>query len=43
VESGYFRKDRDLLWSRLVNPDTLTWEQFLRTTGWDGQKRSFAA
>lgn len=43
VEYGYFRKDRDLLWSRRVNPDTLTWEQFLRTTGWDGQKQSFAA
>jgi uncharacterized protein YbjT (DUF2867 family) len=43
VDFGYFRKDRDLLWSRQVNPDTLTWEQFLRTTGWDGQKRPFAA
>jgi hypothetical protein len=43
VEYGYVRKDRDLLWSRQVNPDTLTWEQFLRTTGWDGQKQSFAA
>jgi len=43
VEYGYFRKDRDLLWSRQVNPDTLTWEQFLRTTGWNGQKQSFAA
>jgi hypothetical protein len=43
VEYGYVRKDRDLLWSRQMNPDTLTWEQFLRTTGWDGQKQSFAA
>jgi uncharacterized protein YbjT (DUF2867 family) len=43
AEYGYFRKDRDLLWSRQVNPHTLTWEQFLRTTGWDGQKQSFAA
>ena len=43
AEYGYFRKERDLLWSRQVNPDTLTWEQFLRATGWDGQKQSFAA
>jgi uncharacterized protein YbjT (DUF2867 family) len=43
AEYGYFRKDRDLLWSRQVNPDALTWEQFLRATRWDGQKQSFAA
>ncbi|WP_413737053.1 NmrA/HSCARG family protein [Sodalis sp. RH21] len=42
VEYGYFRKDRDLLWSRRINPDSLTWEQFLRTTGWRGQALSFA-
>ena len=41
VEHGYFRKDRDLAWSRKVNPEILTWEQFLRTTGWQGQGRSF--
>jgi uncharacterized protein YbjT (DUF2867 family) len=41
VEYGYFRKERDLLWSRQVNPGTLDWEQFLRTTGWHGQKQSF--
>ena len=34
VEYGYFRKDRDLLWSRRINPDSLNWEQFLRVTGW---------
>jgi uncharacterized protein YbjT (DUF2867 family) len=38
VEYGYYSKDRDLLWSRQLNPDTLSWEQFLRTTGWKGQK-----
>jgi uncharacterized protein YbjT (DUF2867 family) len=43
VEYGYFRNDRDLLWSRQMNPHALTWEQFVRTTGWDGQKQSFAA
>ncbi|MFA3761052.1 NmrA/HSCARG family protein [Yersinia sp. 2544 StPb PI] len=42
VEYGYFRKERDLLWSRQVNPASLTWEQFLRTTGWQGQALSFA-
>jgi uncharacterized protein YbjT (DUF2867 family) len=36
VEHGYFGKDRDLLWSRQINPKTLDWEQFLRTTGWKG-------
>lgn len=41
VEHGYFRKDRDLLWSRRVNPSSLSWEQFLRTSGWQGKGRSF--
>jgi uncharacterized protein YbjT (DUF2867 family) len=36
VEYGYFRKDRDLLWSREINPASLSWEAFLRTTGWQG-------
>lgn len=41
VEYGYFRKDRDLLWSRQTNQNSLTWEQFLRSTGWRGQKLSY--
>lgn len=41
VEQGYYRKDRDLQWSRQVNPAALTWEQFLQTTGWQGEGRSF--
>lgn len=41
VEYGYFRQDRDLLWSRKINPETLNWEQFLRSTGWQGQGKSF--
>jgi uncharacterized protein YbjT (DUF2867 family) len=41
VEYGYFRKDRDLLWSRQINPDSLNWEKFLRTTGWQGQKLTY--
>ncbi len=43
VEYGYYRTERDLLWSRQVNPSSVTWEQYLRTTGWQGQKGSFAA
>lgn len=41
AEYGYYRKDRDLLWSRKINPQALTWEQFLRTSGWQGESRSF--
>jgi uncharacterized protein YbjT (DUF2867 family) len=43
VEYGYFRGDRDLEWSRRINPQSLTWEQFLKTTGWDGTGRTFGA
>ncbi|WPU97743.1 NmrA/HSCARG family protein [Mucilaginibacter sp. cycad4] len=38
VEYGYFGKDRDLQWSRRVDPNALNWEQFLLNTGWQGQK-----
>ena len=38
VEYGYFQKERDPLWSRQINPSSLSWEQFLRTTRWQGQK-----
>ncbi|MCZ4244387.1 NmrA/HSCARG family protein [Pedobacter punctiformis] len=41
VEYGYFSKDRDLLWSRRINPDSLTWKQFLQTTGWQGHKKLY--
>ncbi|MBX5157073.1 MULTISPECIES: NmrA/HSCARG family protein [unclassified Rhizobium] len=41
VEYGYFGKEHDLEWSRRLNPGTLGWEQFLRTSGWRGDKRSF--
>lgn len=34
VEYGYFRKDRDLLWSRQINPNSFSWEQFLRTSNY---------
>lgn len=41
VEYGYYGKEHDLGWSRRLTPGTLNWEQFLRTTGWRGDKRSF--
>jgi uncharacterized protein YbjT (DUF2867 family) len=41
VEYGYYSKDRDLNWSREINPDSLNWEQFLRTTGWQGELVSY--
>jgi uncharacterized protein YbjT (DUF2867 family) len=41
VEYGYFGKDRDLLWSRQMNQNSLNWEQFLLNTGWQGQKLSY--
>ena len=41
TEYGYYRKERDLAWSRKVNPNSLTWEQFLRVTGWQGKAQSF--
>jgi uncharacterized protein YbjT (DUF2867 family) len=41
VEYGYYRKDRDLSWSRRVNPASVTWEQFLRSSGWQGRAQSF--
>ncbi|WP_316777814.1 NmrA/HSCARG family protein [Pedobacter antarcticus] len=41
VEYGYFGKDRDWLWSRQANKDSLNWEQFIRTTGWQGEKRIY--
>jgi uncharacterized protein YbjT (DUF2867 family) len=41
VEYGYYREDRDLQWSRKINPDSLSWEQFLLNTGWQGQKITY--
>jgi uncharacterized protein YbjT (DUF2867 family) len=43
VEYGYYQKHRDLTWSRRINPKTLTWEQFLRETQWQGSMHSFRA
>ena len=43
VEYGYYRKERDRLWSRRIDPNTVTWETFLRRTGWQGNKLSLGA
>ena len=37
VEYGYYRPERDLDWSRRIDPAALTWEQFLRQSGWRGE------
>ncbi|NII82695.1 MULTISPECIES: NmrA/HSCARG family protein [unclassified Pedobacter] len=41
VEYGYFKKDRDLQWSRQLNDKSITWEKFLQYTGWQGEKLAF--
>jgi uncharacterized protein YbjT (DUF2867 family) len=41
VEYGYFSEEHDLDWSRRLTPGTPNWEQFLRTTGWRGNQKSF--
>ena len=42
VQFGYFSPDRDLQWSRSIDPDALSWEQFLRSTSWRGGRTSYA-
>ncbi len=41
VEYGYYRKERDSAWSRRISPDGVTWERFLRMTGWQGDVHPF--
>jgi hypothetical protein len=41
VEYGYFGKEHDLEWSRRLDPETLSWEKFLQTSGWRGGKHQF--
>ncbi len=41
VEYGYYAPERDLAWSRQNDPNALTWEGFLRRSGWRGERRSF--
>jgi NmrA-like family len=41
VEYGYYAPERDLAWSRRNDPNALTWEGFLRRSGWRGEPTSF--
>lgn len=41
VEYGYFGNEHDLDWSRRLNPETLSWEKFLKTSGWRGGRHQF--
>ena len=41
VEYSYFAPERDLLWSRRTNQHSLSWEQFLISSGWKGEKISY--
>lgn len=43
VDYGYYAPGRDLEWSRKINPDTLTWEQFLRRSQWQGELMSYGS
>lgn len=43
VEYGYYAPERDLAWSRQNDPCALTWESFLRRSGWRGEPTSFGA
>lgn len=41
VEYGYFAPERDLEWSRKIDPAALTWRQFLERSGWQGNQMSY--
>jgi uncharacterized protein YbjT (DUF2867 family) len=43
VEYGYYGPDRDLMWSRKIDPQALTWEQFVRRSNWRGEPLTFGA
>ncbi|RUU04021.1 NmrA/HSCARG family protein [Mesorhizobium sp. USDA-HM6] len=43
VEYGYYAPGRDLTWSRKIDPDAVTWEQFLKRSKWQGDLLSFGA
>ncbi len=43
VEYGYYAPERDLTWSRGIDPGALTWETFLRRADWNGDARTFAS
>ncbi|MGJ7544244.1 NmrA/HSCARG family protein [Variovorax sp. LT1R16] len=41
VDFGYYAPERDLAWSRRNDPNALTWDRFLRRSGWRGEPASF--
>lgn len=43
VEYGYYAPERDLDWSRRIDPHALTWEQFLERSKWQGDLLSYGA
>jgi len=43
VEYGYYAEDRDIAWSRQVDPQALTWEQFLIRHKWRGAQTTFGS
>ena len=43
VEYGYYAPERDLTWSRKIDPHALTWEQFLKRSNWQGELLTFGA
>ena len=43
VEYGYYAPERDLTWSRKIDPYALTWEEFLKRRNWQGEPLTFGA
>jgi len=43
VEYGYYAPERDLTWSRKIDPQALTWGQFLKRSNWQGELQTFGA
>ncbi len=43
VEYGYYAPERDLTWSRKIDPHALTWEQFLKHSNWQGELLTYGA
>lgn len=43
VEYGYYAPERDLTWSRQNDRNALTWDGFLRQSGWRGELTGFGA
>jgi len=41
VEYGYYAPGRDLTWSRIIDPDAVSWEQFLKRSQWRGDLLSY--